>query len=244
MKKLSVLLALFFYSSISSVAQPATLKISAEAGILVYMDGEYVGITNMDQGGLQIKNLKADKYSIVFAKKGFGSVEDKIKLSPGEELLYVLPPMEPDQKNNTSEPPLLTEQQNNDILDSIARGNDSSVIDGAAAEKLIFMVVDEMPQYPGGEMAMYQYLAENIRYPREAKKNGVSGRVLVTFVIERDGSVTEVRVLRGIGGGCDEEAVRVVKAMPRWTPGIQKGKPVRVQYNIPIKFTLSSSNNK
>ena len=85
---------------------------------------------------------------------------------------------------------------------------------------------------------MYKYLAENIKYPQMAKESGIQGRVFVTFVVERDGRVTDVRVLRGIGGGCDEEAIRVVAAMPKWAPGKQRGKPVRVQYNLPVKFTL------
>jgi protein TonB len=105
-------------------------------------------------------------------------------------------------------------------------------------ERQIFMVVESMPEFPGGEAALYKYLAENIKYPQMAKESGIQGRVFVTFVVERNGSVTDVRVLRGIGGGCDEEAIRVVKGMPTWAPGKQRGKPVRVQYNLPVKFTL------
>jgi periplasmic protein TonB len=105
-------------------------------------------------------------------------------------------------------------------------------------ERQIFMVVESMPEFPGGEPALYKYLAENIKYPQMAKESGIQGRVFVTFVVERDGRVTDVRVLRGIGGGCDEEAIRVVAGMPKWAPGKQRGKPVRVQYNLPVKFTL------
>jgi protein TonB len=105
-------------------------------------------------------------------------------------------------------------------------------------EEQIFLVVEEMPSFPGGEKEMYRYIGKNIEYPRMAKESGISGRVFVTFVVEKDGRVTDVKVLRGIGGGCDEEAVRVIKSMPRWKPGKQRGKPVRVQYRMPIKFTL------
>lgn len=105
-------------------------------------------------------------------------------------------------------------------------------------EQQIFMVVESMPEFPGGEAALTKYLFDNIEYPQMAKESGIQGRVFVTFVVERDGNVTDVRVLRGIGGGCDEEAIRVVKGMPNWTPGKQRGKPVRVQFNLPIKFTL------
>jgi len=108
----------------------------------------------------------------------------------------------------------------------------------SAEEAQIFMVVESMPVFPGGEAALYKYLNENCKYPQMAKESGIQGRVFVTFVVERDGSVTDVRVLRGIGGGCDEEAVRVVQSMARWTPGKQRGKAVRVQYNLPVKFTL------
>jgi len=105
-------------------------------------------------------------------------------------------------------------------------------------EQHIFLVVENMPEFPGGEAAMYKFIGKNIEYPRMAKESGISGRVFVTFVVERNGRVTDVQILRGIGGGCDEEAVRVIKMMPKWSPGKQRGKPVRVQYRMPIKFTL------
>ena len=98
--------------------------------------------------------------------------------------------------------------------------------------------VEVDPEFPGGMEAMMKYLAENIKYPEQAKSEGIQGRVFVRFVIEADGSVTNAQVLRGIGGGCDEEALRVVNAMPNWTPGKQQGKPVRVQFNLPITFKL------
>ena len=106
------------------------------------------------------------------------------------------------------------------------------------APKEIFTVVEEQPGYPGGDEARIKYLQENIKYPDEAKELGVQGKVFVTFVVEVDGSISDVRVLRGIGAGCDEEAIRVVRNMPRWVPGKQRGVPVRVQFNLPIKFTL------
>jgi protein TonB len=105
-------------------------------------------------------------------------------------------------------------------------------------ETEIFYVVESMPSFPGGEDQIYAYLARNLHYPVLAREAGIQGRVFVTFVVERDGSITDIRVLRGIGGGCDEEAVRVVENMPEWTPGKQRGIPVRVQFNLPIKFTL------
>jgi len=105
-------------------------------------------------------------------------------------------------------------------------------------EMEIFTVVESMPGYPGGDAARMQFLQENIKYPQMARESGIQGTVYVTFVVETDGRVTDVRVLRGIGGGCDEEAIRVIQSMPKWVPGKQRGKPVRVQFNMPIKFTL------
>jgi periplasmic protein TonB len=102
----------------------------------------------------------------------------------------------------------------------------------------IFTVVESMPCFPGGEANVYKYLADNVAYPYQAREAGISGKVWVAFVVEKDGSITDVKVLRGIGGGCDEEAVRVVEAMPRWTPGKQRGIPVRVHFVLSIKFTL------
>ena len=95
-----------------------------------------------------------------------------------------------------------------------------------------------MPEFPGGEQAMMKFVAENIQYPQEARDKEISGRVLVSFIVEKDGSINEVKVMKGIGGGCDEEAVRVVKAMPKWKPGKDKGKPVRVSYVMPFTFKL------
>ncbi len=106
-------------------------------------------------------------------------------------------------------------------------------------EQEVFVVVENPPQFPGGEKARMQYMVENITYPELARKKGIEGTVFVTFVVERDGSINEVRVLRGIGGGCDEEAKRIIENMPNWTPGTQRGKPVRVQFNMPIRFTLA-----
>lgn len=105
-------------------------------------------------------------------------------------------------------------------------------------EPEVFTIVEEMPAFPGGEEALFKYLGENIKYPPMAKDAGIKGIVYVTFVVKEDGSVKDVKVLRGIGGGCDEEAIRVVKAMPKWKPGKQRGKSVRVQYNLPIRFVL------
>lgn len=102
----------------------------------------------------------------------------------------------------------------------------------------IFTVVENDPEFPGGMEALYKYLRENIKYPQLAKENNITGKVYVTFVVEKDGSIANPRVLKDIGGGCGQEAIRVVKSMPKWTPGKQRGKAVRVQFNLPVSFNL------
>ena len=105
-------------------------------------------------------------------------------------------------------------------------------------EAEIFTIVEEMPDFPGGTQKLADYLAKNIKYPQIARESGIQGRVFISFVVEPDGSVSNVNVMRSLGGGCDEEAVRVVKSMPKWKPGKQRGKPVRVSYILPVNFKL------
>lgn len=106
-------------------------------------------------------------------------------------------------------------------------------------EPEIFRIVEEQPEFPGGESKMMEFLARNTVYPEIAKQSNIQGVVHVQFVVEPDGSISNVTVLRGIGGGCDEEAIRVVKSFPKWKPGRQRGKPVRVYFNLPFRFVLN-----
>jgi periplasmic protein TonB len=101
-----------------------------------------------------------------------------------------------------------------------------------------FTVVEQMPEFPGGDQNMYKFLHDNIRYPQMAKESGIAGTVYLTFVVNKNGQISDVKVLRGIGGGCDEEAMRVIRSMPAWIAGRQNGKSVPVQFNLPVKFTL------
>ncbi len=101
------------------------------------------------------------------------------------------------------------------------------------------LIAPIMPEFPGGTEALYTFLAGNIKYPQVARESNIQGTVFVTFVIEQDGTVSNATILRGIGGGCDNEAVRVVQKMPKWSPGKNSlGRPVRVQMNLPVKFVL------
>ena len=105
-------------------------------------------------------------------------------------------------------------------------------------ENKVFDVVEQMPSFPGGPQALMEYLSNNVKYPVVAQENGVQGRVVVSFVVERDGSITDVKVVRSVDPSLDKEASRVVKSMPRWIPGKQNGQAVRVKYNVPVAFRL------
>ena len=124
-----------------------------------------------------------------------------------------------------------------DVQEEVAVEAKEEVIEVEEA-KPVFTIVEEMPSFPGGEAERNKFLAENIVYPQQATENGIQGTVYVSFVVDSKGNVTDVKVLRGIGGGCDEEALRVVKMMPQWHPGKQNGKLVRVLFNMPIYFKL------
>ncbi len=105
-------------------------------------------------------------------------------------------------------------------------------------ESPVFFIVEDMPEFPGGEGALHKYLATEVNYPVIAQENGIQGRVYVKFVINTDGSVTEVEIARGVDPSLDREALRVVRDMPKWKPGKQRGKAVRVSYTVPINFVL------
>ena len=106
-------------------------------------------------------------------------------------------------------------------------------------EEVIFMVVETMPEFPGGQQALFKYLGENVKYPVIAQENGIQGRVICQFVVNKDGSIVDVVVVRSSGEpSLDKEAVRVINSMPKWKPGKQRGKPVRVKYTVPVNFRL------
>lgn len=104
----------------------------------------------------------------------------------------------------------------------------------------IFTIVEDQPEFPGGVQALYKYIGENLKYPSQAARMNIEGKVYVQFVVDKDGSVTDVQAVKGIGAGCDEEAVRVIKSIPKYKPGKQRGRPVRVKMIIPIVFQLSN----
>ncbi|MCR4829701.1 MAG: energy transducer TonB [Bacteroidales bacterium] len=105
-------------------------------------------------------------------------------------------------------------------------------------QEQVYTTVEQNPEFPGGEEALYKYLANNIVYPQKARENGITGTVLISFVVEKDGSITLPTIMRNVDGGCGAEALRVVKGMPKWKPGRQGGRPVRTQFILPVSFTL------
>ena len=122
--------------------------------------------------------------------------------------------------------------------DNIAQTTKDSVPD--EEDEKIYVVVEQMPQFPGGQQALFKYLSENVKYPAIAKENRIQGRVICQFVVNKDGSITDVEVVRSGGDpSLDREAVRVIKSMPNWIPGRQKGKPIRVKYSVPVNFRLN-----
>ena len=132
-----------------------------------------------------------------------------------------------------------------DIQDTEA--DDKTVIDVApiirqeeekAEESQVFFIVEDMPEFPGGELALRKFIANAIKYPVIAQENGIQGKVYVNFVVDKDGSITAAKIARGVDPSLDKEALRVVNSLPKWKPGMQRGKPVKVSYTVPISFVL------
>jgi protein TonB len=171
--------------------------------------------------------------------------QDQVKFPP--------PVVKPDELVRDEEPPQIEELKKADPGQKTIAGDPDAdiVIAGPVGEgpkqaavvedtKVYdFVSIETQPGFPGGMEKFYAYLRKAVRYPPMAQEQNIQGKVFLSFVVEKNGDLTDIKVDRKLGGGTDEEAVRVLKASPRWTPGIQNGKPVRVKYNIPISFTLS-----
>ena len=122
-----------------------------------------------------------------------------------------------------------------------AHAKQAVVFDTPDNDTSIYYIVEDMPQFPGGDAALTAYISHNVHYPKAEKEQGIQGKVFVGFVVEKDGSITNIEIIRGFGKECDAEAIRVVKNMPKWKPGKQRGKFVRVRYMIPINFNIADS---
>jgi protein TonB len=105
-------------------------------------------------------------------------------------------------------------------------------------DNVVFQVVETMPSFPGGDADLFKFLSTNVKYPVIAQENGIQGRVICQFVVNKDGTIVDVEVVRSVDPSLDKEAIRVIKSMPKWSPGKQRGKPVRVKYTLPVNFKL------
>jgi protein TonB len=132
-----------------------------------------------------------------------------------------------------------TEDDKNKVVAISAPVTSSAPIE-EEEDQVIFQVVEKMPSFPGGDAALFKFLGENVKYPVIAQENGVQGRVICQFVVNRDGSIVDVEVVRSVDASLDKEAIRVIKSMPKWSPGQQRGKPVRVKYTLPVNFKLQN----
>ena len=124
---------------------------------------------------------------------------------------------------------------------SLAKDDDKSPITKSG---VVFASVEQVPEFPGGPNGLGSYLMKTIRYPKEEREKGIQGRVIATFVVEPDGSLSDIKILRGVSKGLDDESLRVLSLSPKWKPGYQNQRPVRVQYSIPISFTLADVDKK
>jgi len=145
--------------------------------------------------------------------------------------------------------PSAPNQQSEVVVVGYGSKSDEKVAEKSKSSKIengkpVFTVVEKMPQFPGGDAALFKYLGENVRYPVKAQENGIQGRVICQYVVNEDGSVSDVSVVRGVEASLDAEAIRVISAMPKWTPGEQKGKAVAVKYTLPISFRLESDKHQ
>ena len=173
-------------------------------------------------------------------KKGM-ELEEIIEVMPEQETTPPPPPPPPpepeiievvEDEKDVVETEIAAEASTDDPIEIIPE------VEAAPVIEEIFTVVEKNPSFPGGVEKLYEYLGKNISYPQMAKEAGVKGKVYVQFVVEKDGSITDVNVMRGIGSGCDKEAIRVVKNMPKWEAGEQRGKKVRVKFTLPVVYQL------
>ena len=131
------------------------------------------------------------------------------------------------------------EIENEFEMEDTESDEDEEIIIEEEEEEEFFMVVENMPEFPGGDLGLMKYIQKNVRYPAIAKEYNITGKVYVSFIVDKTGSVTNVKIVRGVDKNLDAEALRVVKSLPKYTPGRQMGRPVRVMFTIPINFTLN-----
>jgi protein TonB len=188
-----------------------------------------------------------------------GNVMDLGTLDSEFENVMDIPPTEqpPPPPKKLEQPKIIEVPDEEEIMEDIEIDLDIEVTEEQVVEQRIFedleieeeeekvdeifTIVEQQPEPVGGLKAFYDYVAKNLKYPVLARRNLIEGRAYIEFVVEKDGSLTDVKILKGIGGGCDEEAVRIIKNAPRWKPGKQRGRPVRVKMVLPVLFQLEGA---
>ena len=196
---------------------------SSPMGASIYIDGKKYGETPN-----YISDILIGEHELKLTKQGCTEIKKTITIKEDETLTI-------NEKLQISNE-VTSAKQNADKI--VVKDEGISSENGKVFEGEIFKVVEVMPEFPGGAGKMMEFIQKNLKYPMTARENDIQGRVFVTFVIEPDGSITNVTVMRGIGGGCDEEAIRIVQSMPNWKPGKQRGVAVRSSFTVPIIFKL------
>ena len=175
---------------------------------------------------LKMMEMKKSKFRMLFTTLGFTMVFAIVTISCSNKIKMDEPNAQTieniDQKNYETQKSTYDSQKN------IAESNDE-----------VLKVAEKMPEYPGGTSELFKFMGNNIKYPEQAKKENIEGKVFVNFIVEKDGSISNVQISQGIGRGCDEESIRVVNLMPNWTPGENNGEKVRVEFTLPINYKLN-----
>ena len=236
------------------------------AGILFFLLGVSTPrIVSIVKGILPEKKEKLEMKEVTLAepppidpKKPPPPPPPKVEPPPIKDQIKFVPPVvkkDEEVEDEEPPPPTVEEIKDKEIATETRKGEEGgvdlsliepepgagtgpAVIEEPVKEEEPFTFVEQMPSFPDGTEAMYKFIYDNIKYPAIARENGISGQVIVQFVVSKDGSITKARVARGIGGGCNEEALRIVNMMPKWKPGKHNGRTVPVTFTLPIKFVL------
>ena len=211
-----------------------SIIIVALAAVLLYLG---LQLQHMVEANRQVENTQAIELSALVQKKKEAKVDIKKDNEVKEEDEIKLDEVEKSNKAVGA----FTVEGNDEVGGEVLKAKEEIAAPEPpkpVEENKVFDVVEQMPSFPGGMGALMSWLSQNIKYPVIAAENGVQGRVIVQFVVEKDGSITDVKVAKSVDPSLDKEAARVVKSMPHWIPGKQNGSAVRVKYTVPVTFKL------
>ena len=218
-------------------------KASLEDNKVVYVLTGFVFVLSLCYVALEWTEKEVTKYEVADMEFPFAEEVEIQQTTPETTPPPPPPPVQEEEVLNVVEDDVETEsieintEDDKDVEVVIAAPVEAPVEE--EEEEVVFVVVETMPEFPGGQQALFKYLSENVKYPVIAQENGIQGRVICQFVVNKDGSIVEVEVVRSGGdASLDKEAVRVIKSMPKWKPGKQRGKAVRVKYTVPVNFRL------